>query len=57
MNDSKFFNILCATILVIVSTATHAELFDRGDGLIYDSDQDLTWTQDAGHEWVRRQLG
>lgn len=46
MNDPKFFNFLGATILVIISTATHAQLFDRGNGLIYDSDQDLTWVQD-----------
>ena len=28
-------------------------MFDRGGGLIYDSDQDLTWTKDAGMSgWV-----
>ena len=48
MNNSTCFSSLCATVLVIVSTMTHAELFDRGGGLIYDSDQDLTWTQNAG---------
>ena len=48
MIESKFVSILCATVLVIVSTATHAELIDRGNGLIYDSDQDLTWMQNAG---------
>jgi len=48
MIDSSFFSILCATVLAIVPTTTNAELIDRGGGLIYDSDQDLTWTQDAG---------
>lgn len=48
MNGSIFFSILCATVLVVVSTASNAELIDRGGGLIYDSDQDLTWTQNAG---------
>jgi len=48
MIESKFVSVLCATVLVIVSTATRAELIDRGNGLIYDSDQDLTWMQDAG---------
>jgi hypothetical protein len=48
MNASFFFSIPGAISLAIVSTATNAELFDRGSGLIYDSVQDLTWTQDAG---------
>ena len=48
MNNPMFFYILWPTIMAVVSTATNAELFDRGGGLIYDSDQDLTWTQDAG---------
>jgi hypothetical protein len=47
MVKSKFFSILCATVLLMVSTATNAELIDRGGGLIYDTDQDLTWTQNA----------
>ena len=46
MNDSNFFSILCASILAIASITVHAELIDRGDGLIYDVDQDITWLQD-----------
>lgn len=30
------------------SAPLHAELIDRGGGLIYDTEQDLTWAQDAG---------
>ena len=48
MSDSTIFRVFCATVLAIVATTTSAELFDRGAGLIYDSTQDLTWTQDAG---------
>jgi len=44
----KIFNILGATLLVVVSTVGNAELIDRGNGLIYDTIQDLTWTQNAG---------
>ena len=40
---------MCATVLAIVSTTTNAELFDRGGGLIYDSDQDLTWLVNANY--------
>jgi hypothetical protein len=53
MNDSTFFSLLCATVLAIVSTTTHAALFDRGGGLIYDSAQNLTWTQNAGMSGYR----
>jgi hypothetical protein len=48
MPNSTFFSILCATVLVTLSMTTHAQLFDRGNGLIYDDVQDLTWTQNAG---------
>lgn len=33
--------------LVMLSSATQAELFDRGGGLIYDDVLDITWLQDA----------
>jgi hypothetical protein len=32
----------------LVSTM-QAQLIDRGNGMIYDSDQDLTWLQDANY--------
>ena len=48
MSDSTFFSILCATVLAFMSATTNAALVDLGGGLIYDEDQDLTWTQDAG---------
>jgi hypothetical protein len=32
-----------------LTTATEATLIDRGNGLIYDTDQDLTWLQDANY--------
>ena len=47
MNDSTSYSILCAAVLAFMSTATNAALVDLGGGLIYDDDQDLTWTQDA----------
>src|SRR3972149_1606307 len=37
-------------VLVLGWMATaQATLIDRGGGLIYDSDQDLTWLQDANY--------
>ena len=48
MKPSRLFSTLCCCIFAFLTTSSSAELFDRGDGLIYDSDQDLTWTQDAG---------
>jgi len=31
------------------SVAANAQLYDRGNGMIYDSDQDVTWLQDANY--------
>ena len=39
---------LCAAVMSFTSLSSQAALFDRGGGLIYDTTQDLTWTQDAG---------
>ena len=42
--------ILWIGVLVLGLTApAQATLIDRGGGLIYDSDQDLTWLQDANY--------
>ena len=32
-----------------LSTSAHAALIDRGNGMIYDSDQNITWLQDANY--------
>ena len=32
-----------------VTTSANAALIDRGNGMIYDSDQNLTWLQDANY--------
>ena len=40
--------ILIAVILsAVCSTTSNAELFNRGNGLIYDSDLNITWMQNA----------
>ena len=33
----------------VASRAGHAALFDRGGGLIYDSDLDITWLKDGNY--------
>lgn len=48
MKQSHFFGTLCFCVFSLTSALSNAALVDRGGGLIYDSDQDLTWTQDAG---------
>lgn len=48
MNYSTVARALCASVLAFMSTATNAALIDLSGGLIYDDEQDLTWTQDAG---------
>lgn len=48
MKRFSIFSSLCFWILIVSTTASRAELIDRGNGLIYDTVQDLTWTQNAG---------
>lgn len=48
MIRSHLFSTLCACVFIFTATSSNAALIDRGGGLIYDSDQDLTWSQDAG---------
>ncbi|MEW8195925.1 MAG: VPLPA-CTERM sorting domain-containing protein [Candidatus Thiodiazotropha sp.] len=48
MNRKNFAS--CAGILLFgLSVTVQASLFDRGNGMIYDSDQNLTWLQDANY--------
>ena len=35
--------------LFVVSSSSHAALYDRGNGLIYDDVLDITWMQDANY--------
>ena len=48
MIRSHLFSTLCLCVFIFTFASSNAALIDRGSGLIYDSDQDLTWTQDAG---------
>lgn len=46
----KIFGMLIAMMLILgISAQAQAGLIDRGGGLIYDSDQDITWLQDANY--------
>ena len=38
---------LCTCLLMLFSNTVHAILVDNGNGLIYDSDLDITWLADA----------
>jgi hypothetical protein len=41
---------LCTMLVVLgISTATRATLYDRGGGLIYDDVLDITWLQDTNY--------
>lgn len=40
---------LTANILLSLAGATQAALYDRGNGMIYDSTQNITWLQDANY--------
>jgi len=41
-----------AALGLALSTSANAILIDRGNGMIYDSDQDLTWLQDANYAYT-----
>lgn len=47
MNHSFLVIRTLATIILVSPITTNAELIDRGNGLIYDTAQNLTWTQNA----------
>ncbi|MDB4529200.1 hypothetical protein N9193_04785 [Pseudomonadales bacterium] len=38
-----------ACLFVVISSSSHAALYDRGNGLIYDDVLDITWLQDANY--------
>ncbi|MDH5573478.1 MAG: VPLPA-CTERM sorting domain-containing protein [Gammaproteobacteria bacterium] len=40
---------LIISSILIISTNVNAALIDRGNGMIYDSDLDITWLQDANY--------
>lgn len=41
--------LIAVTFVLAYSTFSRADLFDRGDGLIYDDDLDVTWLQYANY--------
>ena len=41
--------VLLFAVLVLACRPASAELIDRGNGLIYDTDQNLTWLKDANY--------
>jgi hypothetical protein len=40
---------LAVAVALCSATVAHAALYDRGNGMIYDSTQDITWLQDANY--------
>jgi hypothetical protein len=50
VKNKKGMELHLAGLLVFgLATTVQASLIDRGNGMIYDSDQDLTWLQDANY--------
>ena len=45
----KFWQVIISKTALIVTTNANASLIDRGNGLIYDTDLDITWLQDANY--------
>lgn len=45
----RLCKLAAAATVLITSTSANAALIDRGNGLIYDSTQDITWMADANY--------
>ena len=50
---TRLLGTACACTLGFITTAASATLVDKGDGLIYDTVKDITWSQPTwfGHGW------
>jgi hypothetical protein len=48
-NFKKLLPLLLCCFFLCLAIHAQAALYDRGGGLIYDSDQDITWLQDADY--------
>jgi len=44
-----FLCIIVIFAVVVITPSAHALLYDRGGGMIYSSDLDVTWLQDANY--------
>lgn len=47
MTTIRRISLTAALLISTVAPAAHAALYDRGNGMIYDSTQNITWLQDA----------
>ena len=46
MEKSRLLGAVCVTAFIFIATSPRAELLDRGGGMIYDDDLNITWLQD-----------
>ena len=49
MKRSPQISKLCLALCLVASVSSHAALYDRGNGLIYDDVLNVTWLQDANY--------
>lgn len=49
MKPTMRFTLASALFLSVTAINAHAALYDRGNGMIYDSAQNITWLQDANY--------
>ena len=49
MKKSVFTSLVVTIVLFASMGIANAELIDRGGGLIYDTELDITWLQDANY--------
>ena len=49
MNTARVSLLIAVSLILGLTVSANAVLSDRGGGLIYDSDLDITWLQNANH--------
>lgn len=57
MSQTQLPSLVVVSLIFGLTVSANADLFDRGGGLIYDSDLDITWLQNANYAGGPLSLG
>lgn len=57
MSKRRIIKVFIVAYLISIPLTTNAKLWDRGDGLIYDDELDITWLQDANYALTSGYIG
>jgi hypothetical protein len=57
VKKSCLIGVVCAALLSFITVSANAALIDRGGGLIYDTDLNITWLADANYAMTSGYIG